>query len=244
MRGAREALPRRRTSTPLAGLDLRSRGGRDLRAARARTARASRRRSRSIATLARRPPGGSRCSGTTSSGARGRPPAPRRRPAGDRAWTRSRRVVSCSRCTPGCSGSRGREPTSCSTRSTSTTRPTAGSRSYSGGMRRRLDLALALVGAPRVVVLDEPTTGLDPVSRETLWARVRALKRGRRDGPAHDAVPRGGRPARRPRRDPRTRAGCASRARPRELKTRYGADTLDDVFFEVTGAASPAPATT
>ena len=47
---------------------------------------------------------------------------------------------------------------------------------YSGGMRRRLDLALVLIGSPRVVVLDEPTTGLDPVSRETLWSRIRALK--------------------------------------------------------------------
>ena len=49
-------------------------------------------------------------------------------------------------------------------------------RTYSGGMRRRLDLALALVGSPSVVYLDEPTTGLDPISRAALWERVRALK--------------------------------------------------------------------
>jgi len=46
---------------------------------------------------------------------------------------------------------------------------------YSGGMQRRLDLAAALVHKPRVLFLDEPTTGLDPVSRKTIWEEVRAL---------------------------------------------------------------------
>lgn len=46
---------------------------------------------------------------------------------------------------------------------------------YSGGMRRRLDLAMSLVRSPRVVFLDEPTTGLDARSRQTLWDEVRAL---------------------------------------------------------------------
>jgi ABC-2 type transport system ATP-binding protein len=46
---------------------------------------------------------------------------------------------------------------------------------YSGGMRRRLDLALALVHRPVVLFLDEPTTGLDPTSRAALWREVRAL---------------------------------------------------------------------
>ncbi len=46
---------------------------------------------------------------------------------------------------------------------------------YSGGMRRRLDLAASLVARPRLIILDEPTTGLDPASRQTMWQAVRAL---------------------------------------------------------------------
>ena len=46
---------------------------------------------------------------------------------------------------------------------------------YSGGMRRRLDLAMTLVGDPAVIFLDEPTTGLDPRSRRTMWQIIREL---------------------------------------------------------------------
>ena len=46
---------------------------------------------------------------------------------------------------------------------------------YSGGMRRRLDLAMTLIGDPRIVFLDEPTTGLDPRSRRTMWQIIRDL---------------------------------------------------------------------
>jgi ABC-2 type transport system ATP-binding protein len=46
---------------------------------------------------------------------------------------------------------------------------------YSGGQRRRLDLGASLVGAPRLLLLDEPTTGLDPVSRREVWDAVRTL---------------------------------------------------------------------
>ncbi len=48
-------------------------------------------------------------------------------------------------------------------------------KTYSGGMRRRLDLAASLVGRPRVIFLDEPTTGLDPAKREDMWEVVRRL---------------------------------------------------------------------
>ncbi|GGF48995.1 glycosyl transferase family 8 [Marmoricola endophyticus] len=46
---------------------------------------------------------------------------------------------------------------------------------YSGGMRRRLDIAMSLVGRPEVLVLDEPTTGLDPQARHEVWRTVREL---------------------------------------------------------------------
>ncbi|MGW1434767.1 ATP-binding cassette domain-containing protein [Streptomyces griseus] len=46
---------------------------------------------------------------------------------------------------------------------------------YSGGMKRRLDIAMTLVGSPRIIFLDEPTTGLDPRSRHTMWGIIRGL---------------------------------------------------------------------
>ncbi len=49
---------------------------------------------------------------------------------------------------------------------------------YSGGLRRRLDLAMTLVGEPRIIFLDEPTTGLDPRSRRTVWGLVHELVDG------------------------------------------------------------------
>ncbi len=55
------------------------------------------------------------------------------------------------------------------------TRPAS---TYSGGMRRRLDLAMTLVGSPRVIFLDEPTSGLDPRSRRTMWDSIRELVAG------------------------------------------------------------------
>ncbi|MFF3869971.1 ATP-binding cassette domain-containing protein [Micromonospora sp. NPDC001898] len=55
------------------------------------------------------------------------------------------------------------------------TKPAA---TYSGGMRRRLDLAMTLVGTPQVIFLDEPTTGLDPRSRRGMWQIVRELVAG------------------------------------------------------------------
>ncbi|TCI98827.1 ATP-binding cassette domain-containing protein [Aeromicrobium sp. IC_218] len=49
---------------------------------------------------------------------------------------------------------------------------------YSGGMRRRLDIAMSLIGDPPVVLLDEPTTGLDPQARQEVWATVERLASG------------------------------------------------------------------
>jgi ABC-2 type transport system ATP-binding protein len=54
-------------------------------------------------------------------------------------------------------------------------------RTYSGGMRRKLDLGASLVGAPRLLLLDEPTTGLDPRSRIELWDAIGALVAGGTD---------------------------------------------------------------
>ncbi len=49
---------------------------------------------------------------------------------------------------------------------------------YSGGMKRRLDIAMTLVGSPRIIFLDEPTTGLDPRSRHNMWQIIRRLVTG------------------------------------------------------------------
>jgi ABC-2 type transport system ATP-binding protein len=115
-------------------------------------------------------------------------------------------------------------------------RPTS---TYSGGMRRRLDLAMTLVGDPQVIFLDEPTTGLDPRSRRDLWASVRDLvAQGttvflttqyleEADQLADDvAVLDGGH--------------LVARGSPEQLKTLVPGDhvDLDDVFLALTGHAA------
>ncbi|KAJ8771859.1 hypothetical protein K2173_027036 [Erythroxylum novogranatense] len=52
-------------------------------------------------------------------------------------------------------------------------------RSYSGGMKRRLSVAIALIGDPKLVILDEPTTGMDPISRRHVWDIIQKAKNGR-----------------------------------------------------------------
>jgi ABC-type multidrug transport system ATPase subunit len=107
-------------------------------------------------------------------------------------------------------------------------------RTYSGGMRRRLDLATALIGRPEVVFLDEPTTALDPISRQALWDEVRAL---RDDGVTvlltTQYLDEADRLA--------DRVGILAEGRlavegtPAELKRAAGVATLDDVFLAAVG---------
>jgi len=108
---------------------------------------------------------------------------------------------------------------------------------YSGGMRRRLDLAMTLVSRPRLVFLDEPTTGLDPRSRRDLWQVVRELLADdvtiflttqyleEADQLAHTVgVLDQGR--------------LVAEGTPADLKARTGGATLDDVFLALTGHAA------
>lgn len=103
---------------------------------------------------------------------------------------------------------------------------------YSGGMRRRLDLAMSLVGNPSVIFLDEPTTGLDPQSRQSLWKIIQSLADS---GTAiflttqyleeaehladHIAILHNGL--------------IAAEGTPDELKAKFSQDTLEDVFLKL-----------
>jgi ABC-2 type transport system ATP-binding protein len=107
---------------------------------------------------------------------------------------------------------------------------------WSGGMRRKLDIAISLLRTPPVIFLDEPTTGLDTRSRQELWRMIRRL---REDGTTvvlttqyleeadvladRIAVIDHGR--------------IVAEGTAPELKARYGAHTLDEVFLAVTGVA-------
>ena len=97
-------------------------------------------------------------------------------------------------------------------------------KTYSGGQRRRVDIALGIIHEPKVVFLDEPTTGLDPQSRAHMWDEVRRLRARGHDRLPHHALPGRGRRALRPHRDhgprPDRRRGHARRAQARDLRRR------------------------
>ena len=76
-------------------------------------------------------------------------------------------------------------------------------RTYSGGMQRRLNLACSLIHEPRLLLLDEPTAGVDPQSRENLFEVIRRIASAGHDGRLHDALHRRGRAPVRSHRDPR-----------------------------------------
>jgi ABC-type Na+ transport system ATPase subunit NatA len=82
-------------------------------------------------------------------------------------------------------------------------------KTYSGGMQRRLDVALGLMHRPAVLFLDEPTTGLDPQSRAAMWQEIARLAGGGGDDrPADHALPGGSGPAGGQARDRGPRPGC------------------------------------
>ena len=120
------------------------------------------------ASTSRRSP--ARCAGGSAS--RGRPPPS----------TRSSAHARTCGCSAGCFISTGARrsaaPRSCSSSSACSTRPTRRPKTFSGGMRRRLDLAASMILAPEVLFLDEPTTGLDPRGRSEVWDAVRRLAAG------------------------------------------------------------------
>ncbi len=105
---------------------------------------------------------------------------------------------------------------------------------YSGGMQRRLDLAMTLVSRPRLIFLDEPTAGLDPRSRRDLWQIVRELLADgvtiflttqyleEADQLAHTV-------------GLLDQGRLVAEGTPAELKAQAGGETLDDVFLALTG---------
>ena len=96
---------------------------------------------------------------------------------------------------------------------------------FSGGMRRRLDLAASLITRPALIFLDEPTTGLDPRNRSQMWDTIRDLVARGIDHPVDHPVPRRGRRPGRTDRRHRSRSE-GRRGHPRPAKTQIGTSSL------------------
>lgn len=105
---------------------------------------------------------------------------------------------------------------------------------YSGGMKRRLSLAVALIQDPEVLVLDEPTVGIDPELRQSIWAELRRLKNTGKTILVTTHVM-----------DEAEKCDCLSMVRdgeiltsgsPSKLKEHYGITSLEDVFLKAGGA--------
>ncbi len=105
---------------------------------------------------------------------------------------------------------------------------------YSGGMKRRISLATALIGDPEIAFLDEPTTGLDPQSRHAVWEFIRGLQQRHRTvvltthymKEAEELCDRIA---------IIDHGKLIALGTPEELRTKYGAKDLEDVFLRLTG---------
>ena len=104
---------------------------------------------------------------------------------------------------------------------------------YSGGMKRRLSLAVALIQDPQVLILDEPTVGIDPELRQSIWAEIHRLKLTGKTILVTTHVM-----------DEAERCDCLAMVRegeiitsgtPQELKNHYGITTLEEVFLKAGG---------